>query len=486
MRMTRRAPAGPSTDMQPPLEEHAPDSTATKAREPAPGTARAAIPAPPAGPRRSRLQRVWRRVLSPGSLLALAGVASVAVIGVILAVHLRSVGISEARHETEQQVRLAGAGVVAPAITEGVLRGDPAAIARLDRIVRTRVKRGPVVRVKVWTPEGRIVYSDDHQLIGDRFKLDEDDIEAFYNGKVDSGLSDLSRPENRFERRWGELLEVYVGIKGPHGEPLLYESYRRFSSITASGRRIAFAVLPALLGGLLVLQLANLALARWFAGRLRRGDQQRAALLRRALDASDLERRRLAADLHDGVVQDLTAVSLSVSGASRKLQGIADPKTVAELKGSAESARQSVGTLRSLLVEVYPPNLQALGLPSALGGLVDAAAARGQSAELEIDPDFHAASGAETLLFRTVQEGLRNAAAHARATHVTVRVGADPHEAWAEVSDDGRGFDPQAGAMEGHFGLRALQDLLEDAGGRLRIWSTRGRGTVLRAEVPLL
>jgi len=277
-----------------------------------------------------------------------------------------------------------------------------------------------------------------------------------------------------------------VGIKGPHGEPLLYESYRRFSSITASGRRIAFAVLPALLGGLLVLQLANLALARWFAGRLRRGDQQRAALLRRALDASDLERRRLAADLHDGVVQDLTAVSLSVSGASRKLQGIADPKTVAELKGSAESARQSVGTLRSLLVEVYPPNLQALGLPSALGGLVDAAAARGLSAELEIDPDFHAASGAETLLFRTVQEGLRNAAAHARATHVTVRVGADPHEAWAEVSDDGRGFDPQAGAMEGHFGLRALQDLLEDAGGRLRIWSTRGRGTVLRAEVPLL
>src|SRR3954452_17795434 len=190
--MMRRAPAGPSTDMQPPLEEHVPDSTATKARGPAPGTASASIPTSPARPRRPRLQRVWRRGLSPGSLLALAGVASVAVIGVILAVHLRSVGIREARHETEQQVRLAGAGVVAPAITEGVLRGDPAAIARLDRIVRTRVKRGPVVRLKVWTPEGRIVYSDDHQLIGDRFDLDADDIEAFYNGKVDSGLSDLS------------------------------------------------------------------------------------------------------------------------------------------------------------------------------------------------------------------------------------------------------------------------------------------------------
>ena len=384
-------------------------------------------------------------------------------------------------------MRLAGAGVVAPAITEGVLRGDPAAIARLDRIVRTRVKRGPVVRVKVWTPEGRIVYSDDHRLIGDRFELRR----GRHRGLLQRARSTAVCPTSAGPRTASSAAEASCSrstwaIKGPDGEPLLYESYRRFSSITASGRRIALAVLPALLGGLLVLQLANLALARWFAGRLRRGDQQRAALLRRALDASDLERRRLAADLHDGVVQDLTAVSLSVSGASRKLQGVADPKTVAELKGSAESARQSVGTLRSLLVEVYPPNLQALGLPSALGGLVDAAAARGLSTELEIDPDFHAPSGAETLLFRTVQEGLRNAAAHARATHVTVRVGADPDEAWAEVSDDGRGFDPQAGAMEGHFGLRALQDLLEDAGGRLRIWSTRGRGTVLRAEVPLL
>ncbi len=425
-------------------------------------------------------------IVRPVLVFALSGLVVVAVVGLALAYALRSLSTDEALKDARRLTFVTGHGIVEPALTTDVVRGRPAAIARLDRIVRTRVKRGPVVRVKVWTPEGRIVYSDDHQLIGDRFKLDEDDIEAFYNGKVDSGLSDLSRPENRFERRWGELLEVYVGIKGPHGEPLLYESYRRFSSITASGRRIALAVLPALLGGLLVLQLANHALARWFAGRLRRGDQQRAALLRRALDASDLERRRLAADLHDGVVQDLTAVSLSVSGASRKLQGIADPKTVAELKGSAETARQSVGTLRSLLVEVYPPNLQALGLPSALAGLVDAAAARGLSAELEIDPDFHAPSGAETLLFRTVQEGLRNAAAHARATHVTVRVGADPDEAWAEVSDDGRGFDPQAGAMEGHFGLRALQDLLEDAGGRLRIWSTRGRGTVLRAEVPLL
>jgi two-component system, NarL family, sensor kinase len=434
--------------------------------------------------RRPLGRRVWRHVMSPGSLLALAGVASVAVIGVVLFVHLRSVGVHEAENEAEQQARLAAHGVVEPVITQELLDGDQAALDRLDRVVRSRVLGDPVVRVKIWTPEGRVVYADDKRLIGERFELDDEDKAVLANGGVDSGLSDLSAPENRFEPRGHDLLEVYVPMRGPGGQPLLYESYRRFSSITASGRRIASAILPALLGGLLLLEIANLLLARWFAERLRRGDRERAALLRRALDASDLERRRLAADLHDGVVQDLTAVSLSVSAASRKLAGVADAKTVAELSDSAESARQSVGTLRSMLIEVYPPNLAALGLPAALRDLVDQVVARGLDVDLEIDDDLSASPGAEALLFRTVQEGLRNVATHAAAENVSVCVARDGNQAWAEVSDDGCGFDPDEEAVEGHFGLRALSDLLGDAGGRLRVWSAPGEGTVLRAEVP--
>jgi two-component system, NarL family, sensor kinase len=434
--------------------------------------------------RRPLGRRVWRHVMSPGSLLALAGVASVAVIGVVLFVHLRSVGVHEAENEAEQQARLAAHGVVEPVITQELLDGDQAALDRLDRVVRSRVLGDPVVRVKIWTPDGRVVYADDKRLIGERFELDDEDKAVLANGGVDSGLSDLSAPENRFEPRGHDLLEVYVPIRGPGGQPLLYESYRRFSSITASGRRIASAILPALLGDLLLLEIANLLLARWFAERLRRGDRERAALLRRALDASDLERRRLAADLHDGVVQDLTAVSLSVSAASRKLAGVADAKTVAELSDSAESARQSVGTLRSMLIEVYPPNLAALGLPAALRDLVDQVVARGLDVDLEIDDDLSASPGAEALLFRTVQEGLRNVATHAAAENVSVCVARDGNEAWAEVSDDGCGFDPDEEAVEGHFGLRALSDLLGDAGGRLRVWSAPGEGTILRAEVP--
>jgi two-component system, NarL family, sensor kinase len=428
-------------------------------------------------------RRIRRITASPLALLAFAGVAAVAIIGVILLVQLRAVGIDDARRDAEQRTRVNGRRIVAPAVTPGVLAGDNAALAELDRVIRERVLIPPVARVKIWTRDGRIVYSDEHRLIGNRYELSEEDAAVFGTGEVESELSDLGSPENRFERKHGKLLEVYLSIQGPDG-PLLYESYSQFSSITANGRRLMLTLLPSLLGGLLVLQLANIGLARWFAGRLRRGDQQRAALLRRALEASDLERRRIAADLHDGVVQDLTAVSLAISGASRKLEHVADPQNVADLRVSAESARQSVGTLRSLLVEVYPPNLAARGLPAALRDLVDAAAARGLDVELKVPDGFEAPHGAESLLFRAAQEGLRNAAAHAGAARVVVSVGTEADEVWVQVSDDGRGFDPGTGAAEGHFGLRALSDLLADAGGRLHLWSRPGRGTVLRAEVP--
>jgi hypothetical protein len=92
--------------------------------------------------------------------------------------------------------------VIQPHLRDSIVRGDLAAIAALDKVVKPDVVQDPIVRVKLWAPDGRIVYSDEPRLIGDRYKLDPDARAAFNStGAAPAEVSDLSRPENRFEAR---------------------------------------------------------------------------------------------------------------------------------------------------------------------------------------------------------------------------------------------------------------------------------------------
>ncbi len=154
-------------------------------------------------------------------------------------------------------------------------------------------------------------------MIGRRYPLDEDDEQALRTGRPSANLSELDAPENVFERQFGKLLQVYVPIQGPRGEPLLFEAYLRYSSVTASGRRLWRSFLPALAVALVGLWLLQLPLAWRLARRLRRGQEEREQLLRQALDASDRERRRIASDLHDGIVQDFTGRALQLDAEAR-------------------------------------------------------------------------------------------------------------------------------------------------------------------------
>lgn len=149
-----------------------------------------------------------------------------------------------------------------------MLRGRPRDLARLDR--RERILRGtPIVRVKVWDAQGRIVYSDAPQLIGSVFSLGKDELRTLRSGGTEADASDLTRPENRPERDFNRLVEVYVGIRAPSGVRLLYEDYERSSTISASSRRQWEGLVPALLGAPLVLYLIQVPLAYSLARRLR-------------------------------------------------------------------------------------------------------------------------------------------------------------------------------------------------------------------------
>jgi two-component system, NarL family, sensor kinase len=417
---------------------------------------------------------------------AVVGLLALAIVAITTAIASRRVGEREAIANARTATVLKAQNVVAPAITEGLRRGDPAALARLDRVVREEVLDDSVVRVKLWDSDGRIIYSDAPDLIGSTYTLDEDDLEAMRTGRIVAEVSDLTKPENRFERGYGKLLEVYLPIGDNADDTLLFEAYYRYDAVSAAGSQLWRSFAPISLGGLVVLELVQIPLAFSLARRLRDRMREREALTRRALEASEIERRQIASDLHDGVVQDLTGVAYALSASARRGDGGA---SAAEIETAASNVRDAVRDLRSMVVDLVPVSVDEGSLTSALDELAQRMSTDRTTISVTADdlPDT-APSETARVLYRAAQEGLRNAVRHADAASVEVHLTCDDGHARLEVADDGKGFDPATlseRAIEGHVGLRALRGLVTDASGSFELSSRVGTGTELRVEVPV-
>jgi signal transduction histidine kinase len=416
---------------------------------------------------------------------AAGGLVALAIVGVASFFVMRHIGTSEATDNAKEVTRIVGREIVQPKISPGLLRGRPEAIHRLDQVMQDDVLRGSIVRVKIWTGDGRIVYSDEHRLIGSHYSLGADDLEALRSEGVAADLSDLSKPENRFERSYGKLLQVYLGISGPHGKPLLFEAYQPFSSVASSGSDIWRSFAPALVGALIALALIQVPLALGMARRLRREHAEREALLHRAIEASDRERRRIAADIHDGLVQRLAGTSFSLAAAAEH----GDNGAGEALRAGAAQTRQSVRELRTLLVDIYPPNVRTAGLEAALTDLLSPLHEAGIDTRLDFTAGADDAVDPEQkqVVFRIAQEALRNVKRHAEAKKVRVSVDRQSGGVKLTVEDDGHGL-PETGegpiSPQGHFGLQLMHDLAADAGGVLTLGAGPLGGTQVRLEIP--
>lgn len=205
-------------------------------------------------------------------------------------------------------------------------------------------------------------------------------------------------------------------------------------------------------------------------------------LLGELLRSSEIERSRIAHELHDGVAQSAAALMRRL-----ELAGDGDP---ADLAHAREQAHALVGELRRVIAGMRPPVLDDLGLVPALRQLAADAQAQGMAMTLDLAlaEDDRPAAAIETAVFRVVQEALNNAQNHAGAgVRAAVMLGRRAGMLVLHVRDDGCGFDPatirQPGAASG-LGLAYMAERIELLGGHLTITSAPGQGCTLRAELP--
>jgi two-component system, NarL family, sensor kinase len=389
----------------------------------------------------------------------------------------RSEALADARVTTE----LLAHSVAEPEMPRRLVDGDPGAIDRFDRRVLSRLLVGDVRRIKIWRGDGTIVYSDETQLIGRRFKLDPEQLSVLNSGATEGGLSNLRRRENKFEDEANGLLEVYTRIDSPEGQPLLFEAYYSVATVKARSAEVLTPFRRITVGALIAVLLIGLPLIGLLTLRLTRASRARERLMRRAIDSSEAERRRIARDLHDGVVQELAGTAFALSGSARE-PGLSDGVR-SDIDGAGRAVRRSLRQLRSLLVEIHPPELSASGLPAALEDLTAPARSAGMTATVSVRGIDGVSDVVVTLVWRTAQEAIRNAVRHARATKLEVAVTGDDRLVRLTVRDDGIGFDPAEPADGGSFGLRGLKSLVEDGGGQVHVESRPGEGTTVRMVV---
>lgn len=220
---------------------------------------------------------------------------------------------------------------------------------------------------------------------------------------------------------------------------------------------------------------------------LQEKESRTSSLLAAAIHAQEQERRRIAADIHDGFLQDLSAVFLKAESAKMlldrgQLEGVGS--AIADIK---DMVRQEVQSLRDYIFEVRPPSLDEIGLAPTLKQMAERIAV-----DNSLKGAFDLTGSAqrlpeaiETILYRVAQEALRNIVKHANAQNFSVILDRGDEVVCLQILDDGRGIDPNYADKKKHFGIDTMRERVELAGGRFRIGRQSTGGTEVRSTIPI-
>lgn len=406
-------------------------------------------------------------------LLALALIATPTVLG------MRWIARQHALEVQELRALALAVRTVAPLVDRAVLDGEPRALERLDAVVRARISDGSIVRIKVWDADGRVVYSDATDLVGRRFDLEPSVVDLLSSGGATAVVERVESAENLFEPRGTQLVEVYAAATAPTGDPVLVEAYFPMDGVHQLEGDLLMRILPLGLGALGLLVLIQLPMAASLARRVEREHAASRRLLQQAVAASDLERRRIARDLHDDVIQDLSGVAYALESTASRV----DDSTRPLIGRTCDIVQRDVRTLREMLAELYPADVDSLGLAGAVTLLAEPLRAHGTTVRIDV-PDVEVDGTSALLLYRVAREALTNVAKHADADEVDVTLTDRGDAVVLSVRDDGRGFAGDGWSGRGHLGLRLVQDTVAEAGGSVRISSREGVGTCVTVSLP--
>lgn len=196
------------------------------------------------------------------------------------------------------------------------------------------------------------------------------------------------------------------------------------------------------------------------------------------------ERQRLARELHDSVTQALYSLTLYSDAARLALSAEKIEAATGYLEELRSMAREAMLDMRLLVFELHPPILEQNGLVAALQARLEAVEARsGVQAKISVEGERRLPLDTEMELYRIAQEALTNVVKHARAQRVDLSLKYTSTSVQMEVLDNGVGFDPSASGRGGKYGLRGIEERVNQLGGHVNVKSAPGEGTTLQVMI---
>ena len=205
------------------------------------------------------------------------------------------------------------------------------------------------------------------------------------------------------------------------------------------------------------------------------------------LETEDKERQRLAKELHDGLGQILTSISLNLVAIKKNMEGL-DEKNQKRLLTALNSINQAIADTRNISHNLMPGSVEDFGYVSAVENMVGAI-----DGASEVKVNFYhnlqnrrLESAMEMGLYRITQEAVNNILRHAKATEISIQLMLYDNDIILTVEDNGKGFDTKImDTKAGHFGLSSMENRANAAGGELYVESNPGKGTMITVELPL-